>query len=102
MIYDMSGNILNVGSLDIVSGESRDILCQIDGKAGKILRAEITGDLQITAKQTDQPDFTDLETTGLDLTEFDGSREGFVIRLTAAPDILTVKIKALRIYVDTL
>ncbi len=89
MIYDLDNNPLSSSFLDIKSNQLQEISVRIDCAAPEVLRCDDIPELTVTGKHIDQTDWTDLETTGLDLSEWNGSRETFQIRLQAG-EILTV------------
>lgn len=83
MIYDLDQNPLSAAALSIRSGEQKIISVLIDAENDNLLRSETVAELLVEAKHNDQLSWTNLETDGLDLSAWSGSRATFQIRLTA-------------------
>jgi hypothetical protein len=90
VIYDTEDNPLSSGDLSLGSEESRQITIKIDCGPGLILRAEAAADLSIQGRQADEVSSSDLVAGGLDLTSWQGSREIFIIDITAG-EVLTIQ-----------
>lgn len=82
MITDLGGFPLTSAMLDIQSNQERLLSIKIDCLAGYFLRCATVPEIQVSARHEDSPDFTDLESDGLDLTAWQDLRETFQIKLS--------------------
>ena len=82
-MYDLDDNPLANGSVSVGSGGVTNLQIKIDCRSGYILRVknpvEIVG---VSAKHISEDSYTDLETDSIELSQWNGSREIFDIRLT--------------------
>ena len=99
MIYDHDLKPLLSVTASIQSNEEKVFDIYIDCKAGYYLRASVTADLQVLGKHDGHGGFTNIETTGIDLTPFDGDQELFKIKVVAGT-ITTFDKRAFRLIVS--
>lgn len=99
MFYDKDDNPINNFSFSVNSADEQIMTLQIDCASGKSLRSQTVSDLAVSARHGTSGSWTDLETTGLDLGAWNGSRETFQIRFVAAP-VSSVNTKNFSLYVS--
>lgn len=100
MFYKINDQLLTAAVLEIVTDQSALMTVKIDCLAGKVLRSEPVADLTVSAKQMDQADFADLESSGLPLGAWNGARETFVIKFEAASGIVSINWRAFKLTVE--
>lgn len=84
-MFDNSDVFLNQYTGSIYAGATQACVIRIDCSTGKTLMASVVSDLTITARLYGSADaFTDLESTGLDLSPYNGTRRSFEVRIVAA------------------
>jgi hypothetical protein len=83
MIYNSSAVPINNVALSLESGQNRIYTILIDCYSGHTLSAEIVGDVVIEARQGTAGAWTDIETTPISLTSYNGTRETFQFRVTS-------------------
>lgn len=84
-MFDSDNVFLNQYTGSIQAGATQTCLIRIDCLTGKTLMASVVSDLAVTARLYGSADaFTDLESTGLDLSPYNGTRQTFEVRIVAA------------------
>ena len=83
-IYDTDGHVIYSSALSLFSGNEATVTVQIDCVTGYSLYGEAVADIAVEARHGTSGGWTNIETTPLDLSAFDGSRETYQVRLTAA------------------
>lgn len=83
MIYDLDDNPLSAFPLTIFSGETKTLTIRVECRTGYFLRSENVVGLTVEARRTGAEAWTNIETTPLDLSSFNGTRQNYEIRLIA-------------------
>lgn len=84
MLYDTNLQLLTSASVSIDAGAANTFQVKIECRTNYFLRASAVSDLSVEARRLGDSAWTDIETTPLDLSAYNGSIEIFEIRLTAA------------------
>jgi hypothetical protein len=82
MIRDTNGPLDTI-TLALESGQNRVYTITIDCFTGHELSGEVVGDIAVEARHGIVGAYTDIETTPIDLSPYNGSTETFQIRVTA-------------------
>lgn len=83
MIYDLDNNRLTAGQAGIDHDGQKTIVCKIDCQTGYYLRSSAVADIAVEAKRSADSVWTNIETTPIDLTPWNGTMQNFDIRITA-------------------
>lgn len=84
MIFDTDNNPIQSFPFSIDAGEEKTFTVRIECRSGSYLRSETVSDLTVEARKVGDSDWIDLEASEIDLAPFDGTRQNFEIRMTAA------------------
>ncbi len=84
MIFDLNDNPLSSGQISETLGTSQTITIRVECRANYFLRAQTIADFTIEGRKVGDSTWIDLETTGIALTPFAGTKQNFEIRLTGA------------------
>jgi hypothetical protein len=82
-IYDLDDEVIYSSAFALRSGETATATIQIDCVTGWRLSGEVVAGVTIEARHGSAGGWTDIETTPIDLSTWNGSRETFEIRFTA-------------------
>ena len=82
-IKDTDGNIISGAAFVVRSTENEIGTFEIDCAAGWSLYGTVTSEMVVEARHGSSGGWTDIETTPIDLTPWDGSTETFQFRVTA-------------------
>lgn len=83
MIYDTEDNPISSYTMSVYSGAAPVLQVRADCRAGYELSCETVADLAVEARKLGDTDWINIETTPIDLAEYEGTRQTFEIRLTA-------------------
>lgn len=83
MIYDTNENPLTSAHLAMFLAGSLTPRIRIECRANYFLRSESAAHLSVEARRVGDADWTDIETTPVDLTVWNATRQNFDIRLTS-------------------
>lgn len=84
MIYDIEDNPIASYLTNLDASGIFQCKIRVNCRTGLSLASESVSDLLVEAKHEDDSSWVNLETTPIDLTAFDGTRQNFDVRLTAA------------------
>lgn len=94
-MYDLEDNPLANGSVSVESGATVELSVKIDCRTNYALRLKNTSTLIVEGKHLGAPTWTNLGTSEIDLSDWNGSRETFNIRISGAD----VETRTLRILI---
>jgi len=84
-MFDTDNTFINQYTGSIEAGATQTAIVRVDCITGKTLKASVVSDLTLTGRLYGTSDsFTDLESTGIDLSPYNGTRRSFEIRIVAA------------------
>lgn len=98
MIYDLNDNPISSYTMSVYSGAAPVLQLRADCKAGYSLSCDTVADLAVEARKLGDTPWINIETTPIDLAAYDGTRQTFEIRLTAAV-VTAIKARNFRIRV---
>jgi hypothetical protein len=84
MIYDTDDNPISSYSMSVSSGAAPVLQIRADCKTGYSLSCETVADLAVEARKLGDTVWINIETTPISLAAYDGTRQTFEIRMTAA------------------
>lgn len=83
-IFDLDDNPISSFAMAIDSAGVATLQIRVECRTGYKLRCETVADLAVEAKRHVDSSYINLETTPIDLSAYDGSRQNFDVRLTAS------------------
>lgn len=83
MIYDLDNNPLSSFSMSIASGDDAVLQLQLDCLSGYEFFSLSVSNIAVEARKQGDVSWTNIETTPIDLSPYNGLREIFEVRLTA-------------------
>lgn len=84
MIYDTQDNPLTAASLSVTASQTQIFTIRVECRSGYFLRSETAADLTVEARRVGDAAWIDLETSQIDLSAWNATRQNFELRLTAA------------------
>ena len=81
-IYDTDGHVIYSVPVSLFPGQQKAATIQIDCVDGYSLYGAAVADVAVEARHGTSGSWTNIETTPIDLTPWDGSRETFQVRFT--------------------
>lgn len=83
MIHDMNGVRILEARFEVASDDAETGSVLIECHAGMFLSGETVEGLTVEARAAGEPSWTDIETTPIDLSTWDGTMQEFEVRVTA-------------------
>ena len=90
-IFDTANNPISSFSLSLNSAEVKTLTIRVECRTGRFLRCETVADIAVEARKVGDTTWINLETTPIDLSPFDATRQNFEIRLTAVSVIVLTR-----------
>lgn len=84
MIFDTADNPISSFSMSIESAAVQTLTLRIECRTSYFLSCETVADLAVEGRKAGDVTWINLETTPIDLSAYNGTRQNFEIRLTAA------------------
>lgn len=84
MIFDLDDNPVQSFPFSIESEEVKTFTVRLECRTNYFLRAQNVSLLTIEARKAGESSWTNIETDAINLSAFDGTRQNFEIRMTAA------------------
>lgn len=84
MIFDLNDNPITSADLSVAAAAAQIFTLKIECRAGYFLRSDTAVDLAVEARREGDTAWTNIETGEIDLSAWNGTRQIFEIRLTAA------------------
>lgn len=97
MIYDIDDNPLPSYLMNLASSGVSQFPIKVNCRTGLYLRSQTVSDILVEGRKLGDVSWINLETTGIDLSADDGTRQTYEVRLTAG-SISTRLTKNFKIY----